>query len=217
MTALTFTILTGAKTVEGSIRSRVNHSDVPATDVLADGEAWINERLRIEEQVQRVQMSLAKDIDKLTVPAGFLDPIALNLVEGTDNHGRIDRRAKYDVIERRNEDNTGLATNIAGPREYAVVGTELLFDAKADKAYTVNAVFYAAPTALSVSNETNIYTDTFRIVLRHAYLIYGFEFRKDFEQMTNQIAFATDEVAKLHVADDLNSRGGTYDTEVDYG
>lgn len=218
MTALTYTILTGTKTVEGSIRSRVNHSSVPASDVLADAETWINTRLRIEEMVSRSGEVLALDADKITIPTGFLDPISLYLVDSDENNlGRIERKAKYAVIDRRNEDSNGDCTSSGPPSVYALVGNEFLFDAKADAAYTVRCTFYAKPTALSGSNETNLYTDNFRTLLRHAYLIYGYEFRKDDVQMSKQLAFAMAELEALHIADDLNTRGASYDNEVDYG
>ena len=218
MVALTYTILTGLKSVDGSIKARLNHSDVPSSDVLADAEAWINTRLRIEEMVSRSGEVLGIGVDKIAVPTGFLDPVSLHLVDAAGNNlGRIKHRAKYEVIDDRNEDASGDATSVAGPVTYAVVGKQFLFDAAADVAYTVRVTFYAKPTALSGSNATNIYTDDFRTLLRHAYLIFGYEWRKDDVRMREQLAFAMSELNALHVADDLNTRGSSYNTEVTHG
>ena len=66
----------GAKTVAGSLKYWVNHSVLPADDILADAQNEIYARLRVREMRASTDIVVAIGDFKTNVPADFLDPIS---------------------------------------------------------------------------------------------------------------------------------------------
>jgi len=82
--AITYTTLTGAKTVPESIHNFVNYGKTPVTTILTTAEALVYSRLRVREMRASAVLSLPIEAWTLGLPTGYLEPIALRDREGLD-------------------------------------------------------------------------------------------------------------------------------------
>lgn len=199
-TTSTYTILTGAKTVDGSIRSWAQHSLVPAAQILEEAQAWIFERLRVREMTSIEPISLAIGASTMAAPTGYLAPIKLEL-DGLD---------KIDFVR---EDNfprfvdSDATLTIGTPNYWTVIGTTIYFDTQLDTAQLGRLWCYKQPAALSVSNPTNFLTDRFPTLLRRACLMFAYESRHRAADFQAETLLAEQAIMNANVQDDMAKHG----------
>ncbi|MGE0853861.1 MAG: hypothetical protein AB7O44_30335 [Hyphomicrobiaceae bacterium] len=166
-----YTTLTGAKTVEGSIRNYTNWAETPADTVLTEAQAYIFSRLRVREMEHVVRnLTIAEDAETLELPPDFIAPM------GQDCFGiQSPWQCSIDIFDAaqfetyRATDDTG-AVYAGQPRACMILGQPAVahFDVKADQAYSAKLLYYRRPAALADDNPTNWLTDRYPQLLRHA-------------------------------------------------
>lgn len=210
----TYTILTGAKTVDGSIRSWVNDSTVPATNVLTMAEDWIYTRLRVGHMLQRQSGSISSGATSSTVPSDYL---ATEVYRVTTPDARELESVEPERLEELIVYDTSGNREPGPPCRFARIGTSFEFDYQADKAYTTSHLYYAYPDRLSGSNETNFLTDRYSPVLYWACQGFAYDFKKDVEKSERAFARAEVEIARCNADWDRErqeSEGGIYALDV---
>lgn len=176
--AMSYTTLTGAKTVDGSIRSWLSRATVPSTEVLTEAEAWIYQRLRVREMLFSTTGTLAENADTLALPAGYLETTALTFTNprGKSNWCTPEVFAREKIVYLAD------GTKATGwPTWFTDLATQLEFNVKASQAFAYRWMGYAQPTALSASNQTNFLTQRFPTLLRSACLMIACEFERMWE------------------------------------
>lgn len=202
----TFTVLTGAKTVDGSIRNWVNRgSDLPATTILTEAQAWIftesDKALRVRKMMAEDVLTFSAGLNEANLPADFLDPIEYLPYEWWEALPYVVRTSLR--IERDSSGNV-----LAGePSCWAILGTTAQVDRAPSTAFSGILAYYAKPTALSGANETNFLTDDYPTLLRHACLGKAYSHMKDYQRSTAEFSMAKALIAEINKVDDLYLRG----------
>jgi hypothetical protein len=200
---MSFTILTGAKSVDGSIKNWINNSRVPAAVVLAEAEAWIYRRLRIREMLYTWIGVMVVSQEYVTLPSDYLQGRTL-WITGTEK-AEVRRRQLEDVEQARAYDGSTLVTG--KPRMFYADATTAQFEYAADQAYPFRARYYRQLPALSASNTTNVLTSKFPTLLRFACMASANSFMKDDEEKTYWEAKAAAEIAEIKIESDLEMQG----------
>lgn len=169
--AMDYTTLTGAKTVEGSIRNYTNWSETPAETVLAEAQGYIYSRLRVREMEHIVRnLAIAQGVDSLQLPADYMAPIG-EACFGIESPWQ----AKIDIFDPaqfepyRAVDETG-AIYAGQPSACMILGDPPIayFEVKADRAYAAKLLYYRRPAFLGPGNLTNWLTTRWPQLLRAA-------------------------------------------------
>jgi hypothetical protein len=179
--AMTFTILTGAKSVDGSIKSWMNYARVDAEGVLLEAETMIAERLRVREMRVSDTLPVSVGDSGIDLPDQFLDPIE---VRDVTNDSDIEYRDPSDLERMRSW--TAAVLDSGDPAYYAVFDEQFQFDCKTTTAWTLRTLFYQRPTPLSSSNKTNFLTTRYPHILRMACLATGARFNRDDETFARE-------------------------------
>jgi len=192
---MSYTTLTGLKTVEGSIKNWANNTTIPASVVLAEAEQLMFTKLRCREQQVLYTGTVASGVSALTlatVAPRFLEAISFR--RAGDAAGKIYIRDKQYFEERLATDTDGtLFTGV--PTECTIDATQIRFNIETDDTYYLRLWYYERPEPLSGSNETNFITDNHPRLLRHACLASAYDFLKDtgnrdfHEQMMERLIF----------------------------
>jgi hypothetical protein len=188
--AINWTVLTGAKTVAGSIANWVNRGDLPTENILLEAEAAIYERLRVREMMEVATLSFLAAASTATLPADFLDPIEFR---------PYGRNGELPYIH---EQKIGIFRDESGnleegePSRWSIIGTTAHVDVACESAYSGKLMYYKRPAALSVSNLTNFLTIRYPTLLRMACMSKAFEHMKLWGQAQTYLALMEAEVAK---------------------
>lgn len=199
-TTMTYTILTGDKSTEGSIRYWAQHSLIPAAQILEEAQAFIYERIRAREMRTEGAVSVADAGDTIDLPTGFLDPIKLTL----DGLGEI-IYVHEDILEKLTDADGNLFEG--PPTEYAIWDEKIQFARATDAAYAGDLLYYGTPAALSGANETNFLTDRFPTLLRRACLMYSYEHRHRPDLFQAELALVEQAIRLANTAEDMSRRG----------
>jgi hypothetical protein len=172
-----YNTLAGAKSLEGSLKYWVNHSELPVGEIITDAQNEVYSRLRVREMLASASLSIAVNDSTAPLPSGFLDPLSL-LDQWGDDIVLRDLR----VLRRlRSFDSTG--TLIVGPiSNYAINGTTILFDMASNATTTFPLDYFQKPTVLSAGNPTNFLTTRYSHLFRAALLKHAYAFRKAFDE-----------------------------------
>lgn len=197
----TYSILTGTKATEGSIRNWVNDSTVPATVVLAEAEAWIYERLRVREMLAQIEFTFDEDASSEALPADFLDPIEFL------PHGWGDELPFYHEKTFRPERDDAGALFPGEPSRWTIIGSTAHVDVACDEAFVGMLMYYARPAALASDNLTNFLTIRYPTLLRMACTGFAFGFKKDEARKTADLGIADKLMQSAAMTNDLYRRG----------
>lgn len=182
--AMSYTSLTGAKTVDGSISNWLNHDAVTtvADTIVAEAEAIIYRRLRHWRMVTSVTGTMTANavgtvnpVDYIPLPSDYLEDRVL-YVTGL-NYQKMSRKTMEEVIASYGYDGNGFRVP-QQPYIYFNDQTNLKFDSPPDQAYPYLLYYYQQPAALSVSI-TNFLTTTYPRLVRVACMAQASEFMKD--------------------------------------
>lgn len=184
-TTMTYSILTGAKSTEGSIKWFVGHESIYAASALAEAELMVYERLRIREMVQSAAVSAVSGDSTIsldTLAPRFLQPIRLKI----DGMGKLPYKREEDFPDDRNED--GDLEVGPTPSCWTVLGTTIQFDIELNAALSGTFWYYGGLAPLAVTtNETNVLTDRYPSLFRHAILSRAYAHRNRDDMMTNEM------------------------------
>ena len=187
--AMTFTTLTGAKTVPGSIQNFVRYARVPGEVVLEEAQSLIYQRLRVREMKAASTVTIALDGYTSALPSRLLEVISMQDREGWNVYP--DKYISDDqMLRRRLYDEGVLETGT--PMYVAIFGELFQWDCKAEEARTLDIVYYQSLPLLAVtSNETNFLTTRYPNILRVACLAGAASFMKDDNEEAKQLAKLT--------------------------
>lgn len=193
--AMTFTTLTGAKSVDGSIKSWMNYARVDAEGVLLEAETMIAERLRVREMRASDSLPVRVGDSGIDLPDQFLDPIEARDIT---NDADIEYRDPSDLERMRSW--TATVLDSGDPAFYSIFDEQYQFDCKTTTAWRLRVLFYQRPTPLSSSNKTNFLTIRYPHILRMACLATGARFAHDDE------VFAREQRLLFASIDEANAR-----------
>lgn len=175
--AITFSALTGTKSTVGSIKAWANQATVPSEDILTEAQAWIYQRLRAPEMRSSASWSAGIAESGFALPSDFIAPIKL-LLDGGSGDGLL--YLHEELFKQRMRDPDGALYTSSWPSVWCINGgMNVMFDVALSEARAGDLEYYARPTALSVSNETNFLVTNFPTLIRRACLMYAYEWLKD--------------------------------------
>ena len=183
--SITWTTLTGASTVDGSIAGWLNHSSITgvADTIVADAEAFIYRDLRHWRMLTSTTGTFTSNAggsptvtDYIAIPADYLEDKVL-YVTGI-YYQKMERRTMEEVIAAYGYDGSGYRIP-QQPMWYFNDQTNLKFDSPPDQAYPYLLYYYQQPQALSASNTTNFLTQFYPRLLRCACCALAAEYMKD--------------------------------------
>jgi hypothetical protein len=170
--AVTWAVLTGLKTVSGSIQNYVNRSDLPVDNILIEAESWIYERLRVREMMSKTVFQFDADAYQEALPDGFLDPVHF----WPYGWGGALPYVNYEMwVGLRDEDG---ALFEGEPCKWTVLGETAEVDVSCSENFAGILTFYDTPAALSNSNPTNFLTRRYPTLLRHVCMMKAYEHLK---------------------------------------
>lgn len=175
----TFTILTGPKTTQGSIRDWINYSPIPSDLILDEAQQSIFRRLRAREMRTSATFTVNSGLSTSTIDADFLKMEYLYDVTNGCQIKMVDEATIMGL--------TGFETPSGnpptGPASFvAIIGETLQFDTIMDQNTVFRMIFYKQPAVLSLSNETNFLTRKYPSLLRYACLMHAADYRKDLQE-----------------------------------
>lgn len=199
--AYTYTILTGAKTVDGSIKNWLNNSRIPSTSILTEAEAWIYQRLRAREMIASATVAFVAGDSTKALPASFLEPISLRPYGWGEELPYV-----HETLLRRDRNSAG-ALYSATPSEWSIIDNLITLDSACSAALSCDFIYYKQPDALAGGNETNFLTSRFPTLLRMACMARAYEWLKQQDQATGYINAALGEIEAANATADAARRG----------
>ncbi len=198
-----YTSLTGARTVDGSIRAWINNSTIPATTVLEDAEAYIYSRLRVREMTGTATGTIGSATDTIALPSDYLRLERL-AITGEWAHELV--RKDPATLERSYAwDQNG--TRLDGiPAAYYTRGTIAQLDCPANDAYPYHALYQARPLALGTGNLTNFLTERYPRMLRATCLAFANEWLQNAEGKQWWLTVAENEIARAQAESEAEQR-----------
>src|SRR3954470_22103450 len=76
---MNYTTLVGLVSDVGSIKYWINYSRIDSAGLLAEAEAWIYARLRVQEMLATDDVAIANAATSTAFPTGYMDPIHLGI------------------------------------------------------------------------------------------------------------------------------------------
>lgn len=199
---MTFTTLTGLKTVSGSIKSWMNYGKVDSEGVLLEAETMIYQRLRVREMRGSDTLTVGVGKASVDLPDGFLDPLKLRDIT---NDCRILLKSEDELEDIRTWTNAVL--DDGDPAYYAIYDEQLQFDCKTTTQWRARALFYRQPDPLSTSNESNFLCTRYPHILRCACLATAARFANDDEVYAREQRLLEGKIDDLNAMDEFSRRG----------
>lgn len=200
--AMTYSILTGAFTTDGSIKRFMNNPRIDVDSVLDDAQSEVYARLRVREMRTEATLTTAQGDLYVALPSGFLDPISVK-----DRYQVDIRPDDMDaLLGFRAKDADGNWIQ-AEPNRYAIWDERVQFDCAMNAALSFTMLYFKQPVALSGSNETNFLTTRYPHVLRAAIRKHAaIWLMEDAEEQRGEAQLAR-ALETVGVQDDLSYRG----------
>lgn len=216
MSFYTYTILTGAMTVDGSIKNWIRNSAVPSAAILGEAQDWIYQRLRVRQMMQAATGTLSSGAGTLSLSGLNYRQATLFMFTGTEKS--VLTKKTLDAVEGAWQYDGAGARATGKPSQFAADADSLVFDTLAQQAYTYRFRYYGALTALTVTtNETNFLTDVYSSLLRAACMYRAFEWMKDQKEKTYWKGVAEAEVFEANKDSDLELSGVEVVVGIDRG
>jgi hypothetical protein len=218
MATLTWSILTGANTVPGSISnwlSKASLSSGPdgvADYVLGEAESWIYRRLRHWKMLTPPQaITLTQGLDTLDISSfdGFLEPMDFWYLNNGGPYWMVQKDATQ--VYQSWSYNSDNSRQQNPPVIYSFNQTYIQFDSPADQTYPGYLTYYKQPAALSSTNQTNFLTELYARLIRAACMASACEWAKDNGQgnfdRTYWDQIALEEIERAKAESDRARRG----------
>lgn len=198
--AMNYTILTGSKDVEGSIKYFVRHSEVPSDYILERAQDAIYQILRVREMLTRATGTIVTDATTIPLPSDMLEPISL--VRTGSYQGKIIMLDQEHFESRVGEDENGdLYPGV--PQFCTYDQTNLYLDAKADQDYPYRLWYMQKPAMLSSGNPTNFLTTRYGNMLEAMCKAYAYEHRENDAKAASELEKAMAYVTKANEEYDM--------------
>ncbi|MGE3844505.1 MAG: hypothetical protein AB7I50_23315 [Vicinamibacterales bacterium] len=201
-----YTTLVATRDTADSIKNWLNNSSAPATTILSDAQAWIYQKLRIREMLETGTGTLAANADTIALST-FTGYVGGKQFMFTGTKRAYPERKRIEVVrDNYGYDQDGNRTT-GQPRLWATNATHILFDVKADQAYTYDFLYYKALTALSGGNLTNAITSSYPFMLRSVCLMFGFQWLRNQAEKNYWRLEAEKQIEEVNKASDLEGEG----------
>lgn len=202
---MTWTILTGGRSTEGSIKNWVNNSLVPSSAILAEAEAEIYNRLRVREMLTLKEGTLGSGSYRIALPTGYRAMYSFRFT-GTKK-ATLTKIPLYELEENFEYDaDSNRATG--KPETYAADGSYIWFDKKANEAYPYTYRYYQAlPNLAEATNEGNFLTDKFPTLLRCACMYKAFQWLRNTREEMKYLREMEREIEQVNEMDDFEQLG----------
>lgn len=187
--AISWTVLTGAKSTAGSIANWLNRSDLPTENILLEAEALIYERLRVREMMAQSTLTFSSGGSTAALPSDFLDPIQYLPYE----YGYPLPFYHEETLRATRDENGNLFSGT--PSRWSILGTTAYVDVNCSANFSGQLMYYARPESLSVTNTTNWLTTRYPSLLRYACMLKGYEHMKDDKRAAQYLAVSEKEIA----------------------
>jgi hypothetical protein len=233
MAAMTWDALTGPKTQSGSIRRWINYDHIDPEEIIAEAEDWMSMFLRVRDMQVRISMNTLRVLQGASalllnpglVAVGlpeFLDPLTFYL----PGHGYLRYVAQDEIDQMRwpeviipqpGEPVTfppEWSWAIGCPTRYTIIGDIMAFDCVVDADYWLLGNYFGRPPALSVTNQTNVYTNKLRKIFKEVLLGCAYQMQKDNQQQAYHIQQALALIQQKKVTDDLYLRSQEFDVRM---
>lgn len=214
---VTYAILTGDKTVAGSISSYVAYDNIDRDSILEDAQALIFETLRAREM--RSVATLAMGVGEYTkaLPTGFLNPIGGKIRDTKSRyyqHTTIDR-----LLTRRIFDENGVIVSTSIPLFWAVADELIQFEQAFNEARSLFFAYYKSPALLSSGNQTNFLTTRYPNILRKACRVEAFGQMEYWESRAQELDLLAKLIQRANIEADMSLDGADFDAsqDSDYG
>ena len=197
----TYSGLIAGKSTAGSIANWVNRSDLPASDILTETQSWLYQRMRVREMQARATLTFTTAAQTASLPSGFLDPISFTPYTWGDPLPFFNENTLQDY---RNESGNLLS---AVPSRWSIIGDTAYVDVLPISTFSGVLMYYAQPTALSLTNETNFLTTRYPKLLRHACMAMAYEHMKDTDRSGGYMQLAEADLQETMRTNEMYRRG----------
>lgn len=202
-TTHTYAILTGTISTAGSIKNWVQHSSVPADQILAEAEAYIYAQIRVQDMITTAALTIASGAYTSSLPADFLDPVSIRLDEDSTDLDYVQENLLGRIVD---EDG---AVETGRPARWTLYDDTIHYDVANDESTALNGdiVYYKRPAALATANQTNFLTDKYPWLLRRACLMFGYEHRKRMTEFVSEQRLVDEAIMQVNRDADMHRRG----------
>lgn len=192
MTDITYSILTGDKEIDGSIKNMMNQGNLPVEFILTQAQMSIYRRIRVRQMLTTSSGTMGTVARTLTLPTDYL--AARHLAITGTNAGLFNRRTLEWIEDRITYNSTG-GTSTGKPADYFADGTAIYFAVVPDNLYPYKLWYYAQPAQLSTATETNFLTLTYPTLLIAECMAKANEWMKNAQDRAYWQQIAADEIA----------------------
>lgn len=205
--AMSFSVLTAAKTTAGSIKRWANTDRIDSEQVLEEAQTLLFQYLRVREmRAEFTDLSMSVGDSSKALQTGFLDAISLHDITN-DFHLIPDGFVTEQELIRARVYESG--TLVSGtPCKVSIFGEAFQFDCKYDTAATLKLVGFKTPTLLTVTtNETNWLTVRYPHLLRTACLVQAWDFLDNETNYQRELQRLMGLIESTNAQDDHSYRG----------
>jgi len=176
---------------------------LPTSAILTEAEAELYKTLRVREMMTDAVLTFDDNTSSEALPSAFLDPIQYVPWEWGVPLPFVapeifaPPRTSAGVVE----DGT--------PSCWTIIGTTAYIDATIDDSdnYSGRLMYYAQPTALSVSNTTNFLTTRYPKLLREMSMAFAYQHMKDTQRSQEYLAYAMAGILEANKTNEMWRRG----------
>ncbi|MCA1458098.1 hypothetical protein I6F35_33735 [Bradyrhizobium sp. BRP22] len=207
-----YTTLTADKSTAGSIRRWVNYSQLDVEQVVLEAQALIYQTLRVREmRTEFSDLNLAPGAYSVALPAGFLDPIALQ-----DKTHDIEMKLfpESNIVKRRSYDESGAMIRTI-PFRYAIFDEKIQLECAYEEATTLTLVGFKIPALLDADNQTNFLTNRYPHLLRVACLAQAYDFMSNNAKYQSNLTLLSALIDKTNAESDLSYRDASFEVEIE--
>lgn len=193
--AMNYTTLVANKNTAGSIMNWLNDSSIDPGTILAEAQAHIYAKLRVQEMIVKTSaFAVAANDEDPDAPDGCLEVIHYRWL--SPDLIIVPKLTPDEIFKRRLYNPDGSLVQDL-PRWFALAGSKIQFTVRCDVARTAFMAYYERPDDLSPSNETNFLTTLYPRLLRTFCMAFGNEFKKEFTQANDWLGKGEDQITNV--------------------
>lgn len=171
-----YSTLVAGRGTSGSLKSWIVNDNIPSDVILTEAQAWIWERLRVMGNMTSTTGTLGSATATIALSSRFRRPISFRF---TGTNAADPTQKLLDFLHRHRTYQSDGSLAEGQPQVFAISDNVMLFEVAANKAYPWEFHYFQALPVLSTDTETNVLTERYPTLLRHACLIFANEWRKN--------------------------------------
>jgi hypothetical protein len=212
--AMTYTVLTGSKETEGSIKNMINFADLPASTILTNAQSLIYSFMRVREMKQKITDTFTTGDTDDSLPVRFQEPIAVHLIGNNKQELKIYPPDDFERMLGYETDTTDL---LEGAPSFCTINTShILINVTCDDDYDYSMWYFSYPEALSATNETNFLTDRYPHILTAAIRHFAFDHRQADAKAATELKKCMGYIEKANIEADYVKGSYTFNQHWDH-